>query len=82
MQLIIDYPRLLPDALQQSREEFEREARMAMAAKLFEMKRVSSGMAARLAGIDRVTFLLSLHHYGVSMIDLENEELLGDVEYA
>lgn len=82
MQLIIDYPELLPDALQQSRAEFEQEARMAMAVKLFEMKRVSSGMAARLAGIDRVTFLLNLHHYDVAMIDLEDEELLADVENA
>jgi len=82
MQLIIDYPKLLPDAMQQSRIEFEQEARMAMAVKLFEMKRISSGMAAQLAGVDRVTFLLRLHEYGVAMIDLEEEELLADVENA
>ena len=82
MQLIIEYPQLLPDALQQSRTEFEREARTAMAVKLFEMKRISSGMAARLAGLDRVTFLLSLHRYGVAMIDLDEDELLSDLENA
>lgn len=79
-QLIINYPPLLPDALQQTRDEFEREARMAMAVKLFEMKRLSSGVAAKLAGVDRVTFLLNLHRYGVPMIDLEEEELLADQE--
>lgn len=80
--LIIDYPRLLPDALQQTRGEFEQEAKMAMAVKLFEMKRLSSGIAAKLAGMDRVTFLLSLHEYGVAMIDLEEDELLADLENA
>ncbi|MCP4167801.1 MAG: UPF0175 family protein [Chloroflexi bacterium] len=61
MQLVIEYPKLLPDALQETRAEFEQEAKMAMAVKLFEMKRVSSGIAATLADMDRVTFLLSLY---------------------
>ena len=82
MQLRIDYPETLPDALQKTPEQFEQEARMAMAVKLFEMKRLSSGIAATLAGMDRVSFLLSLHHYGVAMIDLEEEELLSDVNNA
>ena len=82
MQLVIEYPKLLPDALQQTREEFEQEARMALAVKLFEMKRLSSGIAANLAGMDRVYFLLSLHRYGVAMIDLEEEELRSDVANA
>ena len=69
MQLVIDYPPSLPDMLQQSRKQFEQEARMAMAVKLFEMKRLSSGMAAKLVGMDRVPFLLSLSDYGVPMID-------------
>ncbi|MHC5731535.1 MAG: UPF0175 family protein, partial [Nostoc sp.] len=50
-QLKIDYPETLPDALQQTREQFEQEAKMAMAVKLFEMKRISSGLSAQLAGI-------------------------------
>lgn len=82
MELVIEYPKRLPDALQQTRAEFEQDARMAMAAKLFEMGRLSSGTAARLAGVDRVTFLLNLHRYGVAMIDLTEEELLTDLENA
>ncbi len=82
MQLVIEYPQLLPDALQQTRSDFEQEAKMAMAVKLFEMKRLSSGVAAKLAGVDRVTFLLDLHRYGVAMIDLDDEDLLADLHNA
>lgn len=80
LKLKIDYPATLPDALQQTREQFEQEAKWAMAAKLFEMKRLSSGMAAELVGTDRVSFLLNLHHYGVAMIDLTEDELLTDLK--
>ena len=76
--LVIDYPKLLPDAMQTTRTEFEHEARMAMAVKLFEMRRLSSGLAAKLAGVDRMTFLLGLHQFGVAMIDLEEDELKAD----
>ena len=82
MQLIVNYPETLPDALQSTTEQFEQEAKMAMAVKLFELKRLSSGMAAVLVGMDRVTFLLNLHRYGVAMIDLTEEELLSDMKHA
>ena len=81
-QLTINYPETFPDALQQSREQFEQEAKWAMAVKLFEMKRLSSGMAAALVGTDRVSFLLNLHRYGVAAIDLTEAELLSDLENA
>jgi len=38
MTLMIDYPPLLPDSMQMSQQEFEKEARLALAVKLFEMK--------------------------------------------
>jgi predicted HTH domain antitoxin len=82
LQLQIDYPETLPDALQKSRQQFEEEAKWAMAVKLFEMKRISSGMAAELVGVDRVSFLLKLKDYGVPTIDLTQEELRSDLENA
>jgi len=53
-----------------------------MAVKLFEMQCLSSGMAARLAGIERISFLLDLHRYGVTMIDLDEAELQSDMDNA
>ena len=57
----IKYPATLPDILQISTDKFEQEARMVMAVKLFEL----NGFAAEIAGLDRVSFLLELHKYGV-----------------
>ena len=82
LQLTIEYPDAIPNILHETREQFEQEAKMAMAVKLFEMKRLSSGMAASLVGMDRVSFLLSLHRFGVSMIDIEQEELALDLQNA
>ncbi len=59
--------------------EFESEARFAMAVKLFEMRRLSSGQAAALAGMGRVDFLLSLGHVGVPAIDYPAEELASEL---
>ncbi len=81
-QLTINYPESFPDAVGVSKEEFEQEAKWAMAVKLYEMKRLSSGMAAALLGVERVTFLLKLSDYGVSMIDLTEEELISDMNNA
>ena len=81
-QLTINYPETFPDVVGSSQEQFEEEAKWAMAIKLFEMKRLSSGMAAALVNVDRVTFLLKLADYGVPMIDLSEAELLSDLANA
>ena len=82
LDLTIQYPDTFPDALGRTREQFEQEAKWAMAVKLFELKRLSSGMAAVLLGVDRVTFLLKLGDYGVPMLDLTEAELLSDLTNA
>jgi predicted HTH domain antitoxin len=82
IQLQVDIPPHLPDSLQQTPEAFAQEAKLAMAAKLYEMGRLSSGTAAALAGMDRMQFLHELQHYKVPMIDLDAEELRQDIAHA
>ena len=55
---------------------------MAMAVKLYEMNRISSGMAATLVGLERVEFLLALYRYGVSVINLTETDLRADLSNA
>lgn len=82
MQIVVDVPDHYLDAMHRAPEDFVTEAKLAMAAKLFELKRLSSGMAAQLIGMDRVTFLAQLQRYGVPMIDLGDDELATDIDNA
>ncbi|GAB1232701.1 UPF0175 family protein [Ferrigenium sp. UT4] len=82
MQILVEVPANLPDAIQCTPQQFAQEAKLAMAIKLFEMKRLSSGMAASLAGMSRVQFLGELHRYGVAVINLEDDEIAEDITNA
>ncbi len=82
MQILVEVPPNLPDATQRSPQEFAQKAKMAMASKLYEMKRLSSGMTAALVGMGRVQFLGELHRYGVPVIDLTDSDLETDIANA
>lgn len=71
---------LLESSLPQ--DEFEREARFLLAAKLFELGRLSSGKAAILAGMTRVEFLVSLQRIGASMSNLRPEDADDETAFA
>jgi len=73
--LCIDYPESLPAVANQSRATFEKDARMAMAIKMFELGRLSSGQAAQLACVGRVAFLLRCHEYGANAVEWDEDEI-------
>lgn len=73
--LEIPYPEELPKALGETPEEFERELKFLVPAKLFELGRISSGWAAQLAGMERVEFLQTLSKYRISALNYSAEEL-------
>ena len=56
--------------------------RMAAAVKLFEMRKLSSGAAAALAGISRVAFLSKLADYGVETFDMTEDEFARETRLA
>ena len=81
-QIAIDYPDGLLVSLGTSAEQFEKEARFALAAKPSEQGRLSSGKATGIAGVDRVTFLLTLQRVDVPAIDLDESEMQHEARYA
>ena len=62
-------------ALKVKTEQVGSEIRLAAAVKLYELGRISSGAAAKLAGIPRTLFLTKLADYGVDTFNLSEQEL-------
>lgn len=79
---VIEYPSELPELLKLSDLEFARELPFLAAAKLYEIGRLSSGKAARLAGMDRMTFLRELDRVGVPAINLRDEQIETEIRAA
>jgi predicted HTH domain antitoxin len=80
--LNIPYPPEVLWALQKEPAEFEAEARLLLALKLYETGKLSSGLAARLAGVPRVTFLFQLGQHGLSPFGEEPDDIARDLEHA
>jgi len=64
-----------------SQVEFNLEARFLLAAKLYELGRLTSGQAARMCGKQRVDFLLSLSRAGVSTSNLREEDADDEISF-
>ena len=69
-------------ALKLTHEQLAYELRLVAAIKLYELGRLSSGAAAKLAGIPRVGFLTKLADYGVDTFRLTREDLERETSLA
>ena len=80
--LVLEMPNesLLP--FEGSEERTGEELRMAAAAKLYEMRRLSAGAAARLAGVPRTVFLSRLSEYGVHTFNFGEDEFEKETRLA
>lgn len=78
----IEYPDEVLISLKETPEEFIKDLKKAAAVKLYEIGKLSSGRAAELAGISRISFLQMLSNYGVSIFNLTKEELRQDLKNA
>ena len=81
-QLIIDYKEDLLATLRLSSLGFANEAKFLLAAKLYELGKVSSGQAAKFCGLDRVGFLFALNQSGISASNLNVEDLGDELRFA
>lgn len=80
--LTIEYPSEVLWALQEEPEEFAADARLLLAVKLYEMGKLSTGLAAQLAGVPRVTFFFLLGKYGVSPFGETANDIEEDFAHA
>jgi predicted HTH domain antitoxin len=80
--LTIPYSDDLLLSIKRSPQEFESEARLLLAVKLYEMDRISTGAAAKLAGISRVEFMFELARFGLSPMGQEPDEVAEDLASA
>ena len=81
-ELTIRYPDELPGLLRKTDREFADEARFLLAAKLYELGKVSGGKAAEMAGCTRLEFLRRLADYGIAAINLDEEEAQAEMRAA
>ena len=82
LKITFECPDDILQTLSETPEQFAEQGRMLIAVKLFELGRLSSGQAARFAGMERVVFLDALKSYQVSSINLTPEELAKDISSA
>lgn len=78
----IECPPELSAALGKRMHDAVVEVQFMGALKLFESGRISSGLAAKLAGVTRAEFLLQCGRYGISVFQQTPEELARDAEVA
>lgn len=80
--IVLEIPDEVLISLKETPSEFLKDIRMLAAVKFYQMGKLSSGRAAQLADIPRISFLQSLAQYGVAIFELSPEELSQDFENA
>lgn len=80
--LTIEYGDDLLFRLGTSSEKFSAEARFLLAAKLYELGRLSAGEAAQLADKSRIEFLFALADSGLPMSNLRETDLAAELNFS
>jgi len=79
----IEYPESLANSLRLSGKDFESEIKTSSLVKLYELGRVSSGVAARVLGLSRLDFHELLAKYNVSVLGgYDTDDLNEDIANA
>lgn len=65
-QISINYPESLAFSLKMNSDEFKKEMKTVSLVKLYEIGKISSGLASKILNIKRIDFLELLNKYNVS----------------
>jgi predicted HTH domain antitoxin len=76
--MTIEMPEEALAALHKDPESFAKELRLAAAVKWYEMRLVSQGRAAEIAGVPRSEFIAALARFDVSPFQYSAEEMIED----
>ena len=75
----VDLPEEVQSALNRTPGEMSRDVKLYAALMLYQLGKLSSGMAAQMAGISRVEFLQLCGEYGISVFQYTPEELEAEL---
>ena len=81
-QMTIEYEDDLLVTLGLSPRDFANQAKFLLAAKLYELGKVSSGHAAKFCGMERAGFLRELPRSGIPASNLTNDDLEDELRLA
>ena len=76
----IEYPNFLANSMRMNESDFENEIKVSGLVKLFELGKISTGIASKALGISRIAFLEILGKYKVNFLNFE--DLDSDLENA
>jgi predicted HTH domain antitoxin len=80
--IAVDVPDDLAEHLHLDEAQLAQEIRWLIAVKLYELGRVSAGVAAEIVGVSRVEFLNRLAEFCVSPINLDEDALAQEFQTA
>jgi predicted HTH domain antitoxin len=80
VQMTFDIPEEALAALRKDSASFAFELRLAAAVKWYELRLLSQGRAAQIAGLSRADFLMALSRYAVTPFQYSAEEIAEEAE--
>lgn len=78
----VELPKSLALSLKMDDKEFSDEIKKAAILKLYEMGKISSGIAAKTLGVTRIDFLEILDKHKISYISVDDQEIEEDIHNA
>jgi len=75
VKILIEMPEGVLSALRKEPSSFAKDLRLAAAVKWYELREVSQGRAAEIAGLPRAEFIAALGRYGVTPFQYDADEI-------